>query len=455
MLFVLGLAAVALPIVGSTSALGAPGYRVIAIERLTSGAPNASPDLGLLAWIDDGAGGPAGYATGEVTWQVDRRQLGSGSIAGLSAAPAGTQFGWVTSGATGGTAVQLPLRKIGTRTEDGDSVIDAAVENPSEFAPTVGPTVPVTIRVRPDVILLTLNIQTAVGRFRASGTGDVIVDLVGLYLLGTYSSGGATQHLAVNPPQPEQLQLAATARPCADASCDRLAGGMSDSLSFSLPQATAVQAPSRAIYGQKATFRGTAAPGESVHIAYLRAPGADPVCTPTSVNALPACFPRFAATYDRLSETTTAGVDGRWSQSVVLRTVFANGALGLAHPASGRYAAVAYHGEPPPGITSFNGGRFSIFAAPETQTKVSLAKPRVTTRARGRKFDVSIAVPGGDPFVEVRVAAGPTTLAEGHLDVKGTFRAEIARRASTVLRVVASVEGAQPSTAHVALRRAN
>jgi hypothetical protein len=50
---------------------------------------------------------------------------------------------------------------------------------------------------------------------------------------------------------------------------------------------------------------------------------------------------------------------------------------------------------------------------------------------------------------------GPTTLAEGHLDLQGTFRAEVARRPSSVLRVVASVEGAQPSTAHVALRRIN
>lgn len=449
-LFATVLAAAAC-LVGSGAAASAPGYRVIAIERLTSGAPAATPDLGLLARIDDGSGGAAAYATGELTWTLDRRQLGVAAVDSIVAAPAGTQFGWVTSGPTGGTAVQLPLRKIGASVGDGETVIEAAAEIPKEFAAVVGATAPVTFRVRAQQLVVTLNVHAAVGRFRASGIGDVVFDLVGIYLFGTYSSAGTMQHLATNPTKPTELALGVSARPCADVSCARLGTPVTDTLSFSLPKAATVRAPQQAFYGRKTVFSGTTAPGDKVHLAFVRAPGAEPVCSPTSVAALPACFPPYAAVYDRLVETTTTGPDGQWALPVVLRTVFVNGPLGKAHPATGRYAAVVYAGDVL-SDPSFNGGRFSVFAAADVETVVALAKPRLTIQLRGRRVNVTVAVPGGDPFVSVRLDRGGVTVADGHLDARGTFRATLVGTGG-VLRATASVDGARSSTARMVLQR--
>jgi hypothetical protein len=452
LVFVLVAAALALPAAGSGSAVPS-GYRVLAIERLTTGAPGASPDLGLVARIDNGTGGAAPYATGEVTWTLDRRQLGPGSIEDLVTAPTGTQFGWVASGPTGGSAVQMPLRKTGVELDGGDPVVDAAFDVPAEFAPVVGATAPVTIRVRPPHLLVTLNIQAAVGRFRASGIGDVIVDLVGVYLFGTYTSAGETKHIAVNPMTAGELELGVSAKPCADAACSRLGTAVTDTLALSLPKVVTVRAPRRAIYGQKAIFGGTAAPGDTIHVAYLREAGGEPACTPTSVNAPTPCSPRYAAAYDRLVETATTRPDGRWSDAVVLRSVLLNGSLGLAHPATGRYAAVVYTGDVLEGIPSFNGGRFTIFAAPEVETEVKLAKPRVALRPLGRSVRVAVSVPGGDPFVHVQLNLGRRELASGQLDRDGVLRTTIVGPLRpAVLRATASVSGATSSTTRVVLR---
>jgi hypothetical protein len=447
-------AALLASLTASSEAKSASIYRVTAIQRLTSGAPGAYPNLGLLARIDDGAGRPAPYATGEVSWTLDRRQLAPGAVDDLLAAPAGTQFGWVTTGATGGTAVQLPLHKLGVSNEAGDETIEAAFDIPSEYSSVVGATAPVTIRVRPDQLVVTLNIQSAVGRVRASGIGDLMIDLIGVYFFGTYPSAGSAQHFAAVPTAATTVAMDVAARPCADAACGALGSPATDTLSVSLPNAVTVRTPRRAVYGQATTFSGAAWPGAHVHLAYQRASGAEPACTPTSVDRLPACSPSYADTYDRLVEPTVADASGRWSERVVLRTAFINRSLGLAHPATGRYAAVVYSGDVN-GIPSFNGGRFSIFAAPGVETAVALAQPRVTLRRQGSGgMRIKVSVPGGDPFVHVQVDAGNKTLVSGQLDVRGFFRATVPGAGKQLrLRVTASVSGARSSTATVALGR--
>jgi hypothetical protein len=106
------------------------------------------------------------------------------------------------------------------------------------------------------------------------------------------------------------------------------------------------------------------------------------------------------------------------------------------------------------GIPSFNGGRFSIFAAPDAETVVTLARPQVTIRRQGSRTHVTVSVPGGDPFVHVRVEAGNKTLVSGQLDVRGLYRATVRRAAKQLrLRVTASVSGARSSATTVVLGR--
>lgn len=435
----------ALAVVGSAGpSAGAPvadGYRAVVIERLTSGAPGAHPNLGLLAHLDDGAGG-APLDTGQLDFVLDRRQLDDESVEGLLAAPAGTLFGWLTSNGTGGTAVQMPCRKTGV----SDEVISAGCELPREFGSVVGSTAELTIHVLATKVVVSLNVQEIAARWWRANRQGLGLELVSIYFLGEYSAAGVTRHFAVNPVAETRVTLGLEAWPCADVECTRLGPAVTDAVSATLPQRVTVNAPTRAFYGRNVTFTGTAAPGDAVHLTWVRSPGGTPACTPTTAAAETACWPALAATYDRRREVALAGVDGRWSQSVSLKSHLF-GPEGQPHPASGRYAAVAYSGATPWADPSFNGGTFSIFVPSNTATTVVLSKPAVVVRRLGSRLRVRATVAGGDVFVRATLKLDGKRVAAGQLSSAGEFSALVAApRRDGVLRVTASVWGAEPST---------
>ena len=430
-------AALALPGAAAPSAR-THAYRAVAIERLTSGAPGAHPNLGLLAHLDDGAGGRP-LDTGELEFTLSRQQLDEESVQGLVNAPGGTLFGWVT--APGGSAVQMPLRKTGMTAE---GVVTAKYDIPPEYAPVVGPTGDVSIRIDPDALVVRMNLQEIDGRWWRENRTAVDLDLIGIYFLGEYRAGGVARHFAVNPAAPADLTLALTAWPCADVECTRLGSPVTDTVGFALPKRVSVTAPRRAMYGRNVTFSGTAPPGDSIHVSWLRPPGGEPACT--SDTARP-CSPTVAAAYDPIGRLTRAGADGRWTLAVALRSLF-SGPQGRPHAASGRYAAVAFTGSKPWADPSFNGGTFSIFVPASVETRVALSKPTVAVRREGSKLRVTVAVLGGDPRVRVVLTIGVRRVASARLNGAGRLTALVpAPVRNTTLTAVASVWGAESSRA--------
>jgi len=416
---------------------------VVAIERVTDGRPGAHPTLGLLARVDDGAGGDPGLSLGEVSFTLDGRQLDRRALDRLLGAPAGTRFGWVTLSPNGPTSVQSALRT--TKGSFGD-VLTAAWEVPREFAGVVGASGPLTIRIDGSTVTITLDFRSLVERWRRAMRTEVpwAGGLIGVYL-DSYADGNTGRHLAVNPSRRTPMTLKATARACGDLPCTVLGEPANDRLAFSLPHSVSVRGPARATYGQRATFTGVGAPGDSVHLAYMKEPGGRTACTPTSVAKQPSCSPAFGPAYERLVPTTTVRRDGTWRLKVALRTVDRS-AIGFAHGATGRYAAVAYRGARPVNYPSFDGGRFSVFTPAAFRTEVVLARPRVSVRGSRGSLLLEIDVPGGDSHVTVRVLASGKRLIASRLDADGSaaLRVNLPPGIDRVA-VIASASGAAPS----------
>mgnify|MGYP003287537600 CR=1 FL=1 len=416
---------------------------VVAIERVTDGRPGARPTLGLLARADDGAGGDPGVSLGEVSFTLDARQIDRRALTRLMDAPAGTRFGWVTLSPNGPTSVQSALR---TKAGSFGDVLTAAWEVPREFAGMVGASGPVRIRTDASTVTVTLDFRSLVERWRRATRTEIPWGggLIGIYL-DSYADDGTTRHLAVNPTRRTTLMLKATARPCVDRPCTVLGEPVADRLILSLPHTFSVRAPVRATYGRRATFTGVGAPGDSVHLAYVKQTGRRPLCTPTNFAKQPPCSPAFGAAYERLAPTTTVRRDGTWTLRVVLRSVDRS-AIGFAHGASGRYAAVAYRGARPVNYPSFNGGRFSVLTPAAVRTEVVLARPRVSVRASGRTVSFTIDVPGGDSHVTVRISVDGKRLIAARLDAAGSakVRVRLPPRIDRIA-VTASAPGAAPS----------
>jgi hypothetical protein len=414
----------------------------VAIERLASTGPGGHPNLGLVAHLDDGAGGRP-FPTGQLDFSLDRRQLDSGAVDGLVAAPAGTVFGWVTTSA-GGVAVQLPLRKTGMTAQ---GAVIAEFDVPREYATVVGSTAELTIAIEPAQLLVSLNLQEIDRRWWDANRSAVDLDIIAVYFLGEYRAGATTRYFAASLSARIELRLVATARPCADERCTRLGTAVEDTVGFVLPRPVTVKAPSRAFYGRSVSFSGTAEPGDAVHLAWVREPGGRPACTPA--NSAGRCYPVVAPTYDPRREVTRADSHGRWTLSIPLRSLFA-GPEATPHPASGRYAVVAYIGAATWSDPTFNGGTFSMFVPSGSETTVLLSKPTIQARRDGSTLRVTVIVPGGDRYVAVELRLGGKRLASGRLDAKGKFTAALpAPRSAATLTATASVWGARSAATSV------
>jgi DNA-binding SARP family transcriptional activator len=441
-----------------------PGYRVALAERLTSGAGDAHPRLGLVADIDTGIGNvedhPPQRATGEVVFHLDVRQINHVSktvpapgTQDLLLAAKGTQIGYAAFG-PGPPTVQNRLIKEGTTTdpETREPVVHVSIGVPRVFVSVLGTKYPMTIRVGAQQLVLTLNVQRLVFAFRSKRGEDVAFNSVGLYFSGTYSGFRGRSNsafFATNPERKTLLGASVSARPCIDAACAKLGPAATDSIRFTLPKAVSVHAPAHVLYGQRARFTGTGPPGDSIALAYQLMPRSAPVCTPL----LPPerrCAPRYAPFWYKLdAPTTTVGADGHWSLATALRPVFGPYA---SHPATGRYVAVDYVGAAFGG--NANGGRFSIFADAPADTEVALARPRIRTRQRGRRLVVSVVVPRGDHFVRLLLRLNGRSVAAGHLDDSGAFSAMLALpRRNGRLEARATVPGAASSHATVQIGR--
>jgi hypothetical protein len=441
LLAAVGIAVAALALVGRAPAAPSAGYRVQAAERLSSGNARAHPDLGLVALLDDGIGNAV--STGELSFTVDRRQLDPAALSGLRSAPEGTVIGWVATDITGGSRVQMPLRTRAS-TDAGESTVLAEGEVQPQFVQVVGPSVPVTLDFGPDNLVATANLQSVARRYQESTGRELNFKFAGLYLFGSYSSPAGTGHLAQNPSEPTKLSLSGSARPCADSACSSLGPPAQDVVAGTLPEPVTVKAPTHAVYGQPTTFTGRAAPGDSIQLAAVRAPGGQPPCG----SGDPLCSPRFSAAYDLTDETARARKNGRWTLRAALRSSFDE----PVYPATDGYAAIAFKGVPLRRLLlqASPGGRFSIFARAARRTVVALARPRISADRVGSKLRILVSVPGADPRVKVRLRFRGKLVAHGNLSERGNFVATIGggSRAGR-LRADASVFGARSSSAAV------
>ena len=440
-------AGIALVVGGSDQATARPiharvaltDYRVTATERMTSGLPGAYPMIGLTAAVDSGQGPVAvnqsPRATGELDFHFDHGQLDGGAGNAFGAAP-GSLLGYLVDwSSTGGTLVQMPVRKSGLT--DGN-VVHARVELPPEWRP-IGPVVPLVLHSTPSDLVATLNLQDVVGKIRAAGLDTRSAKYVGLYLLNA----------ARNPFQSTPFRASISARPCADRNCRRLGPAASDAIAIALPQDLSVQAPARAVYGKPAPFTGTGVPGKLITVAYTNLPGPAPDCTPNTVSSH-RCGPKLGPAWegDDTVNTTVRG-DGTWSLAVPLTP-----ALGDGFGPSGRYSAVeesddSLHGGP------LFGGAFSVFQEASTDTVVRLAKPVVTLTRQSRELAVGITVKGGDSLVHYRLRFGGHDVSGGSLTSGGTAAATIpAPRESGAFQVAVSAPDTESATASVPFRSA-
>jgi hypothetical protein len=441
LLVAVAIAVVALALVGRAPAAPSADYRVQAAERLSSGNARAHPDLGLVALLDDGIGNAV--STGELSFTVDRRQLDPAALSGMRSAPEGTVIGWVATDITGGSRVQMPLRTSAS-TDAGETTVLAEGEVQPQFVQAVGPSVPVTLEIGPDNFVATANLQSVARRYQESTGRGLNFKFAGLYLFGSYSSPAGTGHLAQNPSEPTKLSLSVSARPCADSACGSLGPPVQDVVSGALPERVTVKAPAHALYGQPTTFTGRAAPGDSIQLAAVRAPGGQPRCG----DGDPLCSPRFSPVYDLTDATARAGRNGRWMLHAALRSSLDE----PVYPATDGYAAIAFKGVPLRRLLlrESPGGRFSIFARAGLRTVVALARPRIAANRVGSKLRILVSVPGAEPLVRLRLRFRGKLVARGKMSERGSFAATIGGVSGAGrVRADASVFGAHSSTASV------
>jgi hypothetical protein len=166
------------------------------------------------------------------------------------------------------------------------------------------------------------------------------------------------------------------------------------------------------------------------------------------------CRTRFRPALRKITERrAVVGADGTWSLELPLRS----SAMSLpdfpgppGRSAGGRYVAVGYTGKRLHGPVI--GGSFSVLAEAPSTTVVSLGKPALSVKRRGKRLRVTVAVPGADHFVAIVLRARGAKLASGQMSDRGTFAADIAAPARAVALVAsASAPGATSSRATVAL----
>jgi serine/threonine protein kinase len=394
-----------------------PGYRLTASERLTSGAPDAHPTIGLVILIDDGRGPVerlSSITTGQLTWRFDARQVSFGS---MLHAPRGETLGYFTSNATpGGQFVQQAVVKTGVSTSASGEVLNALLIVPREFARVVGAGIPVVVRTDGRQVAATLNLQSVVRRFRAIGAAFSF-SYSALYLLGGMHRGfgGASEPIVTNPSEPVVLRAAASARLCADRDCTSLGPEARDSIAVSLPQALTVEPPSRVLRGRPSLFRGTGVPGEHVTVVRAVRPGSAPMCTSENF-ALRACAPPIATAFEGDSHATTiVRKDGNWSIALPLPTA---SAPDPRFGKSGRYA-VAESSDLVGDLLV--GGASTVLAEATHNTVVALAKPKLRVERGGRRGTVAITVPG-DKSGRYRLSWRGRVIASGWLDASGAAK---------------------------------
>lgn len=430
---------------GPNARVALPGYRVTASERLTSGAPGAHPTVGLVALIDDGRGpAPTNLSritTGELTFRFDSRQVSFGF---MLHAPRGTRLGYYASNATpGGQFAQDAVVKTGVAQDaSGSQIVNALIVVPRQFAPVLGPGVPLSIRQVGGQVLATFNLQQVVRKFRAIGA-TFSFSFSGLYLLGGLHGTfrGAAEPIVTNPSEPARLRAGVAARPCADPGCTRLGPTASDAISVALPREVSVQAPRRVLRGRPAVFRGTGIPGESVTIVRAVTPGSAPDCTSANF-ARRACAPPIDTAFEGDARVTTVvRADGTWSLALSLPTA---STLDPRFGESGRYAAA----ESPDliGGSLLVGGSSTVLAEATHDTVVALAKPALTVASRPGRVAVAISVAGGGAArYTLRWRGRP--VASGWLDPEGAATVVLPAPAlAGRFEATVSAPGATPAT---------
>jgi Protein kinase domain len=440
----------------STAAPSRPPYRATLAMRFSEGAPASRPLVGMLAIFDDGSKqvGLAGLPppTARVVLRLDRRltEPEPGFLGGSTdvfGARRGALVGYFTSQPGGGSAVQQPIRKLGVSVEgsSGRRVAELGIDVPPEYAPVLGRVLPLTARLESRWLVITIDLRRLLAAFRSQAS-DVAFGYVGIYLFGRPAA-----HVASAAGRPTRYLASVTATPCLDLACERLGKPVTGERLFTLPGRATVRAPARAVYGRKATFRGTGRPGDLVSIAFRRAPGSAPPCTPSTVELPQMCAPRLADAWDTASESRTRiRSNGSWSLAVPLRSVFEPALPQGVHPASGRYAAAAHSDPRLFGI--YDGGGQSVFVEASRPTRVVLDRPRVTLARTGRRLSVAIRIPGADSHVAYVARFAGQEVARGRLSVFGTATTSVeAPRRRGVLEVRASVWGAEPSRVSIAI----
>lgn len=446
------LAGAALLLPSSSAVLGArtdqPGYRVTLAVRLTSAAAGAHPIVGLVGILDDGTGLVGGGGdppfTGELTFHLARAHLAPGAVRRLVSAAPGTRIGYLTAAPAGGTQVQNAIRVVSSSVDPKTSepLVALTADIVPDFAPVIGATIPLALRITASELVFTLNVQRVVRVLTRAGT-QLHLTAVSIYLFGRLPGSGGAGLLTQNPTRSVVLRSRITARPCPDNDCLRLGDETESASAIKIPARIVARAPRRATYGLTTRFGGRAPPGDSVQLAYLRSPGSAPQCTLVSATV---CAPRYGPTWDKIVDARVVhvGADGRWALSAPLRSVLFVGLTGL-HRATGRYVAVVFPGKEFAG--PLTGGLASVFMPATRDTLVRLARPHLKTIRVGDRLRISLRVPGGDSFVEAVIRIGNRIAVTDRLDANGDFVREVAAPPDpAVVRATVRVSGAQPSS---------
>ena len=255
----------------------------------------------------------------------------------------------------------------------------------------------------------------------------------------------ASRYLAINPTSAHHARARRTAQACADFLLLLLREPASDRLILSLPHPVSIRPPYRAIYGRPAVFSATGVAGRLGSSRVRQGARSEAWCTPTTYAKQPPCSPPFGYAFERLLPTTSVRANGTWRLTVVLRTVDRS-AIGLAHVASGRYAAVASRGAVRPTIRASTADASQSSNERLFGSRWCSPDPGSLFAMSGRSAFFTIDVPGGDSHVIVRISVDGKRLDAARLDAVGSarVRVKLPPRADRVA-VTASAPGAAPS----------
>ncbi len=332
----------------------AQAYGVTLQERLSTGAPGASPAATLVGTITYNGD----ERTAILGFGIDQALLPQASIEALAAAPPGTPIGSITSDVTGATtplAVRIntaPPSVLPGRPPSFTGAIDV----PPLFAGLGAGPLPFSLTFSGGQAVFAVSLQAVDQRLSEAGLGSLRPTELTLVLDGA--------HLVV-PAVPTTVTSTLTAQPCTGTSC-ALGAPASTAVIGSLPRALTFSAPTIARYGVLTSLTGRGGPGDALQLSTRTPDGEE----------------------RRTGLGGSVGADGTYALRVRLR-------------ATATYA-----------LLDVQPGGLVVAADGAASTRIVLAAPVIRwTRISHRRLKIEVSVPGGDPGVTLELRVGSRRLA--------------------------------------------